>query len=105
GRVALHQRRVLLPYRSSHTGSWFAAYDTLLCPAADIPERAGLDNHRNPVMASHHPGDEHRHAVVDTREEITMTTGTEALVRRAYHFAEGDVLDARGFIGLFAEDG
>ena len=34
-----------------------------------------------------------------------MTTGTEALVRRAYHFAEGDVLDARGFIGLFAEDG
>src|ERR1700730_5587156 len=39
------------------------------------------------------------------RGEITMTTGTEALVRRAYHFAEGDVLDARGFIGLFAEDG
>ena len=34
-----------------------------------------------------------------------MTTGTEALVRRAYHFAEGDVLDAQGFIGLFAEDG
>jgi ketosteroid isomerase-like protein len=34
-----------------------------------------------------------------------MTTGTEALVRRAYHFAESDVLDARGFIGLFAEDG
>jgi hypothetical protein len=34
-----------------------------------------------------------------------MTTGTEALVRRAYHTAEGDVLDARGFIGLFAEDG
>ena len=24
-----------------------------------------------------------------------MTTGTEALVRRAYHFAEGDVPDAR----------
>jgi hypothetical protein len=24
-----------------------------------------------------------------------MTTGTEALVRRAYHFAEGDVLDAQ----------
>ena len=34
-----------------------------------------------------------------------MTTGTEALVRRAYHLAEGDVLDARGFIDLFAEDG
>jgi ketosteroid isomerase-like protein len=34
-----------------------------------------------------------------------MTTGTEALVRHAYHFAKGDVLDARGFIGLFAEDG
>ena len=24
-----------------------------------------------------------------------MTTGTEALVRRAYHLAEGDVLDAQ----------
>ena len=34
-----------------------------------------------------------------------MTTDTEALVRRAYHYAEGDVLDVQGFIGLFAEDG
>ena len=34
-----------------------------------------------------------------------MTTGTEALVRRAYHFAEGDVLDVQGFVDLFAEDG
>lgn len=34
-----------------------------------------------------------------------MTTDTEALVRRAYHYAEGDVLDIQGFIGLFAEDG
>ena len=34
-----------------------------------------------------------------------MTTGTEALVRRAYHFAEGDVLDVQGFIDLFTEDG
>jgi hypothetical protein len=34
-----------------------------------------------------------------------MTTDTEALVRRAYHLAEGDVLDVRGFIDLFAEDG
>jgi hypothetical protein len=34
-----------------------------------------------------------------------MTTDTEALLRRAYHLAEGDVLDARGFIDLFAEDG
>ena len=33
-----------------------------------------------------------------------MTTDTEALVRRAYHMAEGDVLDVRGFIDLFAED-
>jgi ketosteroid isomerase-like protein len=37
--------------------------------------------------------------------EITVTTDTEALVRRAYHLAEGDVLDIQGFIGLFAEDG
>ena len=34
-----------------------------------------------------------------------MTTGTEALVRHAYHLAEGDVLDAHGFKELFAEDG
>jgi ketosteroid isomerase-like protein len=34
-----------------------------------------------------------------------MTTETEALVRRAYHLAEGDVLDVQGFIDLFAEDG
>src|SRR5216683_2327548 len=34
-----------------------------------------------------------------------MTTDTEALVRRAYHFAEGDVLGVQGFIDLFAEDG
>jgi hypothetical protein len=37
--------------------------------------------------------------------EITVPTDTEALVRRAYHFAEGDVLDVQGFIELFAEDG
>jgi len=34
-----------------------------------------------------------------------VTTDTEALVRRAYHCAEGDVLDVQGFIDLFAEDG
>jgi ketosteroid isomerase-like protein len=33
------------------------------------------------------------------------TTTAEELVRAAYHAAEGDVLDARGFIDLFAEDG
>ena len=30
---------------------------------------------------------------------------TEAAVRRAYHLAEGDVLDAQGFIDLSDEDG
>ena len=34
-----------------------------------------------------------------------MTTDTEALVRRAYHLAEGDVLDVQRFIDLFTEDG
>jgi SnoaL-like domain len=33
-----------------------------------------------------------------------MTTDTEALVRHAYHLAEGDVLDAQGFIDPFADD-
>src|SRR3954452_5135200 len=44
--------------------------------------------------------------------EITMTidtgaltTDSEALVRRAYHLAEGDVLDVQGVIDLFADDG
>lgn len=37
--------------------------------------------------------------------ENTVTTDTEVLVRRAYHFAQGDVLDVQGFIDLFAEDG
>jgi hypothetical protein len=36
---------------------------------------------------------------------MTMTTDTEALVRHAYHLAEGDVLDVQEFIDLFAEDG
>ena len=36
---------------------------------------------------------------------MTVTTGTEALVRRAYHLAEGDVLGVQGLIDLFAEDG
>ena len=34
-----------------------------------------------------------------------MTTDAEAIVRRAYHCAQGDVLDIPGFIDLFAEDG
>ena len=34
-----------------------------------------------------------------------MTTDTEALVRRAYQLAEGNVMDVRGFMDLFADDG
>ena len=34
-----------------------------------------------------------------------MTTDAEALVRRAYHLAEGNVMDVQGFIDLFAADG
>jgi predicted ester cyclase len=34
-----------------------------------------------------------------------MTTDAEALVRRAYHLAEGNVMDVRGFSDLFADDG
>jgi hypothetical protein len=34
-----------------------------------------------------------------------MTTDAEALVRRAYHLAEGNVMDVRGFMDLFADDG
>jgi ketosteroid isomerase-like protein len=34
-----------------------------------------------------------------------VTTDTAALVRHAYHLAEGEVLDAKGFRELFTEDG
>ena len=34
-----------------------------------------------------------------------MTTDAEALVRRAYHLAEGNIMDVRGFMDLFAADG
>ncbi len=40
-----------------------------------------------------------------TTDSAALTTDSEALVRRAYQLAEGDVLDAQGFIDLFAEDG
>ena len=34
-----------------------------------------------------------------------MTTDAETVVRRAYHAAEGNVMDVQGFIDLFADDG
>src|SRR5882724_1226120 len=37
--------------------------------------------------------------------EMTMTTDAETVVRRAYHAAEGNVMDVQGFIDLFAADG
>ena len=34
-----------------------------------------------------------------------MIADAETIVRRAYHAAEGDVMDVQGFIDLFADDG
>ena len=34
-----------------------------------------------------------------------MTYDSEAILRQAYHAAEGSVLDVAGFVGLFADDG
>jgi hypothetical protein len=34
-----------------------------------------------------------------------MTYDNEAIIRHAYHTAEGGVLDIAGFVGSFAEDG
>lgn len=34
-----------------------------------------------------------------------MTSDNEAIVRHAYHTAEGSVLDVAGFVGGFAADG
>src|SRR6266540_2070780 len=38
-------------------------------------------------------------------EESEMTYDNEAIVRHAYHKAEGSVLDVAGFVGSFANDG
>ena len=45
--------------------------------------------------------------VVDSLMEMDgqMTTDAEAIVRHAYHTAEGSVLDVAGFVGSFAADG
>jgi ketosteroid isomerase-like protein len=37
--------------------------------------------------------------------EMIVTTDAETIVRRAYHAAEGSVMDVQGFIDLFADDG
>jgi SnoaL-like protein len=37
--------------------------------------------------------------------KMTMPTDAETVVRRAYHAAEGNVMDVQGFIDLFADDG
>jgi len=68
--------------------SWFATYDThvcpaVVCPAVDISGPAGLDNHRHPVTTSHRPGGEHGHALIhnrmgDTRRE-TRCDGSQIL--------------------------
>ena len=34
-----------------------------------------------------------------------MTYDNEAIVRHAYHTAEGNVLDVAGFVGSFTDDG
>ena len=34
-----------------------------------------------------------------------MTHDNEAIVRHAYHAAEGDALDVAGFVGGFTDDG
>ena len=34
-----------------------------------------------------------------------MTSSVEEVVRKAYHYAEGDVLDVQAFVDLFTEDG
>src|SRR5712691_3887466 len=40
-----------------------------------------------------------------TRRESPMTYDNEAIVRNAYHTAEGNVQDLPGWIGSFTEDG
>ena len=44
-------------------------------------------------------------AVTTPEKESGMAYDNEAIVRHAYHTAEGSVLDIAGFVGSFAEDG
>ena len=43
--------------------------------------------------------------VASRRHDAGMTYDNEAIVRHAYHTAEGSVLDIAGFVSNFAEDG
>jgi ketosteroid isomerase-like protein len=43
--------------------------------------------------------------VARRRHDAGMTYDNEAIVRHAYHTAEGSVLDVAGFVSSFAEDG
>src|SRR3981081_1720946 len=43
--------------------------------------------------------------VTRRRHYAGMTYDNEAIVRHAYHTAEGSVLDVAGFVGGFAQDG
>jgi ketosteroid isomerase-like protein len=58
-------------------------------------------------MPSHLPGDQPGSVakVRATAKESEMTYNNEAIVRHAYHTAEGSVLDVAGFVASFAEDG
>jgi ketosteroid isomerase-like protein len=64
-------------------------------------------SHRDPVMPSHLPGGQPGSVakVRTTAKESEMTYDNEAIVRHAYHTAEGSVLDVAGFVAGFAEDG
>jgi hypothetical protein len=37
--------------------------------------------------------------------KMTVSTDPESIVQRAYHAAEGNVMDVQGFVKLFADDG
>ena len=58
-------------------------------------------------MPSHLPGGQPGSVakVRTTAKESEMTYDNEAIVRHAYHTAEGSVLDVAGFVAGFAEDG
>src|SRR4029077_16971657 len=43
--------------------------------------------------------------VAGRRHDAGMTHDNEAIVRHAYHTAEGSVLDVAGFVASFADDG
>ena len=75
---------------------------SLECPILFCADSSTLSNSRNATRRSGTKGGHHE---AITRMDSQVTYDNEAIVRNAYHTAEGNVLDIPGWIASFTEDG